>query len=72
MEKVPWLYCIFFLPNKVWELGVFFLSLFPFLYKYFLELSIFWVPEQAKAVLETVFILDVLCLASYELTSPKQ
>lgn len=33
----------------------------------------FLVPEQAKAVLETVLILDTLCLARYdELTSPKQ
>lgn len=41
------------------------LSLFPFLYKYFLELSIFLVPEQATAGLETVLILDALCPARY-------
>lgn len=51
---------------------MFSLSLFPFLYKYFLELSIFLVPEQAKAVLETALILDALCLARYELNRPKQ
>lgn len=45
---------------------------FFFFNKYFLELSIFLVLEQAKAVLETVLILDALCLARYELTSTRQ
>lgn len=53
-------------------MGVFSLNLFPFLYKYFLELSIFLVPVQAQAVLEKVLILEALCLARYELPSPKQ
>lgn len=39
---------------------MFLLSLFPFLYKYFLGLSIFLVPEQAKAILENVFLPDTL------------
>lgn len=44
---------------------MFSLSLFPFLYNYFLEFSIFLVPEQAKAVfLENIFLLDILCLAT--------
>lgn len=42
---------------------MFSLNLLPFLYKFFLELSIFLVSEQAKAVLETALILGALCLA---------